>query len=294
MQFKAKLRAMVFALPLSMTAGVAGAADVYGDDIDSVALERPAAVAVPPSYDWRLFPTISDNGRPILSPEGVSMAAREQGWSDIERVYYTGGVYTAVGRAPNGVDWNLRIDATTGLVLRPHRHHHHGLYGPKDAAVILEEPVPVPRTRTRVGRYVDPTYTRAGERELLTFARVRGGLEDLGYSDCTEVGYEEGIFRVQGKNRGGDLVRLVVDAYTGEVINERAVPNFDDPWTEDPYPVRFDTVRRRLLRQDYRDIEGIRSDGDILVLRAEDRHGEEVRLTVDARTGRVIDSDYID
>jgi hypothetical protein len=221
MEYRSKFKAMALALPLTLIAGASFASDLYGDHFENGAFERPFRSAH--ESHWPPFPTISDNGRPVLSPEGVTLALREQGWSDIRRVYYTGGLYTAVGRSPKGVDWNVRVDATTGLVLSPY-HHHHG-YGPGDAALYLEEPAPVPRAR--LGRY-----------------------------------------RERSADRSADI-------------------------TDDPYSARFDKVRKRLQRKGYRDIEGIRSDGNVLVMTAEDRYGEVVRLTVDARTGRIIERDYI-
>jgi hypothetical protein len=282
MPFKATLGALVCALPLALAAGTA-VADDFDEDLyySDYSVDRVATVARRAPIDPLLLPTLKDDGRTILAPEGVTIALREQGFFDIRRVVYTGGVYTAVARSRSGVDRTLRIEATTGLVLRPYRRD--AVYA-GDASVYVEPSVP----RTRIG-YVD----RAADRVLLTFARIRSGLEDLGYSDCNEASYRDGVFRVEARNTRGDLVRLRVDAYTGDILNERIVASFDDPWTDDYDEVGFDVVRKRLLRDRYKDIESIRVNGDIMVLKAEDRYGDEVRLTVDSRSGRIIKTDYV-
>lgn len=47
-------------------------------------------------------------------------------------------------------------------------------------------------------------------------------------------------------------------------------------------------ITRALARQDYREIDSIRLQGPIYVVTAEDRRGRDVRLQVDAYSGRVI------
>jgi hypothetical protein len=236
-------------------------------------------------YDWRLLPTISDNGRPILAPEGVRAALREQGFIEPQRIYYTGGIYTALARTPHGGERSLRVDATTGLVIHRHGDHHH--IGDR-APIVLDEPL-VPRKR--IGRYID--RSAIDEPVLLSFHKVRSELEGLGYTDCDEAGFDDGLYRIQARNRKGDLVRLMVDGYTNEIIAERVVASFDDPWIDEPRNARIEWIKRRLRRDEYRDIREIRLDGRQYIVEAEDATGDEVRLVVDARSGHIIDKDYV-
>jgi hypothetical protein len=116
----------------------------------------------------------------------------------------------------------------------------------------------------------------------MTFDRVRFALERAGFTEIAEAGYEDGIFRVEGRNRNGEYVRLVVDAYTGDVIYERIVSSFQDPWSRefDDFPV----VRRQLAKDQYTNIQSVRVEDDFILVDAENRHGDEVRLMVDRRT----------
>jgi hypothetical protein len=284
---KAKLRAVVLALPLTLAAGPL-LAQTYDDlDFSYVAVESPA-LGRGVADDRRLLPTISDNGRPILAPEGIAFALREQGFTEPTRIYYTGGLYTAVARTPRGEERSLLVDATTGLVIRRHGDHVH--YGDGDfrrpAAVVLEEPV---RPPVRIGRYNE----RSADRTILSFSKVRSDLEALGYQDCDAAGYGDGVYRIQARNSDGERVRLSVDAYTNEIISERVVTSFDDPWIHEPRSTRVDWLKRRLMREDYKEITNVRRKGNDYVVEAEDRYGDDVRLLVDGRSGRIIDKDYV-
>ena len=286
MAHRAKLRALIVALPLSLAAGTALAQSWDDDEYSVTRVARTEALGHRP-VDISALPTITTAGRTILAPDGIARAVEQQGFFAVRRIVYTGGVYTALARSEDGVDYTLKIDAETGMVLPP----NDGLdYGPRVAGDDLTPP-------PRIGRYSD----RSGlvekttiERVVLPFPRVRTSLEALGYKDCNQAGYEQGIFRVEAVNGRGDLVRLTVDAYTGDVLNERVVESFDTPWVAESIEgLRFDTIKRRLESERYRDVDKIKVQGDQIVVKAEDRNGEEVRLIVDAHSGRVIEKDYL-
>jgi uncharacterized membrane protein YkoI len=262
--------------------------DYQGEDYNGGYPEdytQPEAPGILPAQAPIPLPRLVAHGRVILTPEGVEIALEEQGFIYVHRVVYTGAIYTALARGPRGYDVSLRVDASTGEVLWPHYYIEPYYYGPYRGVAPLAAPLPPAAAPPPVvnGRYAP---RRAPGPALMTFDRVRFALERVGFTEIAEAGYEDGVFRVEGRNRSGEYVRLVVDAYTGEVIYERVVSSFDDPWSREFSD--FSTVRRQLVRDLYTNIQGVRVEDDFILVDAENRHGDEVRLMVDRRTGRVL------
>jgi hypothetical protein len=226
MKFRSTLKTLIVTLSLSLAAGAAtwvALADGYpdGDDYadDYVAPDYMAPLPLPPAILFtRRLPTLIAYGRVILTPEGVELALEDQGYFYVRRVVYTGGIYTALARSRRGIDVSLWVDASTGFVITPHYYYPPYYYGPQRAVYVAPAlPLAPP---PRAGRYAP--RPRAAP-VVMTFPRVREALERLGYVEIVDAGYADGVFRVEARNDRDDRVRLVVDAYTGEVLYDRVV-----------------------------------------------------------------------
>jgi hypothetical protein len=204
MSLKSVLKVLALTLPFSFAASSVLAAS--GDDSYSGRYDNDS------SYEANDYADEADEYRPrdwmvagvrtILTPDAVRRRLRDSDYSNVHRITYVGGYYTASAEGYDGRAVTLTINATSGEVVR--------LNGKsiREASWRGERP-----TFTRATRRIESgtgPLTRGDVREDL----LREGYTDLGW--LREVG---NVFICNARDSGGSRVELTVDAFTGQVID---------------------------------------------------------------------------
>jgi hypothetical protein len=141
--------------------------------------------------------------REILTPDAIARGLRRSDYSNVHRVIYTGGFYTAAATDSEGRSVTLQVDAQTGDVI--------GVDGQK--------------FRHASWRGERPTFTRATRRiesqgeEFLARGDVRESLTDQGYTDLGWIREVGNVFIVKARDASGERVELTIDGLTGQVID---------------------------------------------------------------------------
>ena len=196
----------------------------------------------------------------VLPAKAVVRRLEQQSYRDVERLALKGNTYVARAEDRRGREVKLTVDAYTAQVLR-----------------------------------VD----YVGRNSFLTFAKIEKQLYRDGYRKIENAGFDNGNYRVTAISARGQKVRLIVDAQTGRIEQVRVLrwaqgrqPSWysnDTGWTL----IAQDAVRDDLERQRYTRISRFRHTNDVYVVDACDRRGKDVRLTIDAYSGRIVDSRFL-
>jgi hypothetical protein len=232
----ASLRAFVLSLPLSLaafgafasdedsyserTSGYAsGDADTYSErpseyssreEEEDTASERASGYSSRDTGDsedqetsFRRRDWMRVGERRILTPNAIARSLRDSDYTNVRRVVYTGGLYTAAATDHEGRQVTLQINARSGevIVVNGQRFRRADWRG--------DRPSFTRATRRIESREVEP-LDRADVRRAL----MRDGYRDLGW--IREVG---NVFIVKARDVGGERVELTIDGLTGEVID---------------------------------------------------------------------------
>lgn len=171
---KATLTALALVLPLSFGA----VAPALADQPNPYTHQAAAQNSRDHDRDWG-----SQQRHRILSPEMITRRLMRQDYSDIERLVYANGIYTARAEDRRGRDVALRVNAYSGEVLS----------------------------------------VKFVEARVLPFRQVEYRLMSRGYRRIDQIGFNNGQYRVEARDRQNRLVRLLVDARTADVLRIRYV-----------------------------------------------------------------------
>lgn len=173
---KATLTALALVLPLSLGAVAPALADHANPYTHHAAAQNSRDTDR--GDNWG-----SQQRHRILSPEMITRRLMRQDYSDIERLVYANGIYTARAEDRRGRDVALRVNAYSGEVLS----------------------------------------VKVVEARVLPFRQVEYRLMSRGYRRIDQIGFNNGQYRVEARDRQNRLVRLLVDARTADVLRIRYV-----------------------------------------------------------------------
>ena len=116
--------------------------------------------------------------------------------------------------------------------------------------------------------------------QAMTEPQVHSKLTEQGYTKVHDLKFKEGMWRAEAKSADGKHVDVRIDAKTGEVYPDKQVSRLSGK-----------DVRASLETQGYTHVHDVDFDDGIWKAKAENPAGADVKLKVDASTGKVIATD---
>ena len=116
--------------------------------------------------------------------------------------------------------------------------------------------------------------------QAMTEPQVHSKLTEQGYTKVHDVKFKDGMWRAEAKSADGKHVDLRIDAKTGEVYPDEQVSRLSEK-----------DVRASLETQGYTHVHDVDFDDGIWKAKAENQNGVDVKLKIDAGTGKVIATD---
>lgn len=102
-------------------------------------------------------------------------------------------------------------------------------------------------------------------------------LHDKGYKNIHEIEFKDGFYKAKVFTAEGNKLELRVNTKTGEIENPKGNPKF----------LSLLDVVKKVEAEGYRDISKISFDEDEYEVAAKDKEGNNVKLEVDAKTGKI-------
>lgn len=116
--------------------------------------------------------------------------------------------------------------------------------------------------------------------DAMTAPQVRAALESQGYTDITDVGFGDGLWKADARSADGKRVDVRIDAATGKVYPDTAVSALGAA-----------DIRAKLTAAGYLKVHDVEFDDGLWTADAEDANGRDLKLTMDPETGEVIGKD---
>lgn len=116
--------------------------------------------------------------------------------------------------------------------------------------------------------------------QAMTEPQVHGKLTEQGYTNVHGMKFKDGMWRAEAKSADGKHVDVRIDAKTGEVYPDEQVSRLSEK-----------DVRASLETQGYTHVHDVDFDDGIWKAKAENPAGADVKLKIDASTGKVIATD---
>ena len=120
----------------------------------------------------------------------------------------------------------------------------------------------------------------AATADAMTAPEVRAVLEAQGYTRINDVEFDDGMWKADARSADGQRVELRIDPATGKVYPEDAVARLGEA-----------DVRAKLAAAGYSNVHDVEFDDGVWTAEAEDESGNDVELTLDPDTGRVVGRD---
>lgn len=120
----------------------------------------------------------------------------------------------------------------------------------------------------------------AATADAMTAPEVRAALEAQGYTRINDVEFDDGMWKADARSADGQRVELRIDPATGKVYPEDAVARLGEA-----------DVRAKLAAAGYSNVHDVEFDDGVWTAEAEDESGNDVELTLDPDTGRVVGRD---
>ncbi|MDE2154674.1 MAG: PepSY domain-containing protein [Xanthomonadaceae bacterium] len=113
--------------------------------------------------------------------------------------------------------------------------------------------------------------------QAMTGPQVHGRLTEQGYTRVHDLRFKDGMWRAKAKSADGERVTIRIDARTGQIYPDRQVSRLDK-----------DDVRAALESQGYTEIHDVEFEDGLWKAKAENPAGNDVKLKIDANTGKVV------
>jgi uncharacterized membrane protein YkoI len=120
----------------------------------------------------------------------------------------------------------------------------------------------------------------AAAQQALTEPQVHDKLTAQGYTRVHDLKFKDGMWRAEAKSANGDRVDLRIDASTGQVYPDEQVSTLSKQ-----------DVRAALATQGYTHVHDVDFDDGMWKAKAENSSGNDVKLKIDASSGKVIGTD---
>ncbi|MFC5436848.1 PepSY domain-containing protein [Rhodanobacter umsongensis] len=120
----------------------------------------------------------------------------------------------------------------------------------------------------------------AAAQQAMTEPQVHSKLAEQGYTKVHDVKFKDGMWRAEARSADGKRVNLRIDAASGEVYPNKLVSRLSEK-----------DVRASLETQGYTHVHDVEFDDGIWKAKAENPAGADVKLKIDASTGKVIATD---
>ena len=120
----------------------------------------------------------------------------------------------------------------------------------------------------------------AAAQQAMTEPQVQSKLTEQGYTKVHDVKFKDGMWRAEAKSADGKHVDVRIDAKTGEIYPDEQVSRLSEK-----------DVRASLETQGYTHVHDVDFDDGIWKAKAENPAGADVKLKIDASTGKVIATD---
>ncbi|HEY9132913.1 MAG TPA: PepSY domain-containing protein [Dyella sp.] len=116
--------------------------------------------------------------------------------------------------------------------------------------------------------------------DALTERQVRIQLEQQGYTKVHDVKFRDGMWRAYARSGDGTKVTVRVDPKTGQAFPDEQVSRLSER-----------DVRAALSTEGYTHVHDVDYRDGMWRAKAENSAGKDVRLQIDAETGRVVGTD---
>jgi len=113
--------------------------------------------------------------------------------------------------------------------------------------------------------------------QAMTEPQVHGRLTEQGYTKVHDLKFKDGMWRAKAKSADGERVTIRIDAGTGQIYPDKQVSRLNK-----------DDVKAALESQGYTEIHDVEFKDGLWKAKAENPAGNDVKLKVDASTGKVI------
>jgi uncharacterized membrane protein YkoI len=117
----------------------------------------------------------------------------------------------------------------------------------------------------------------AAAQQAMTEPQVTSQLTEQGYTKIHDLKFKDGMWRAEAKSANGKHVDLRIDAATGKVYPDKQVSRLSKK-----------DVRASLETQGYTHVHDVDFDDGIWKAKAENSSGADVKLRIDASSGKVI------
>ncbi len=117
----------------------------------------------------------------------------------------------------------------------------------------------------------------ATAQRAMTEPQVNSKLTEQGYTKVHDLKFKDGMWRAEAKSANGKHVDLRIDASTGNVYPDEQVSRLSEK-----------DVRASLETQGYTHVHDVDFDDGIWKAKAENAAGADVKLRIDATSGKVV------
>ncbi len=122
-----------------------------------------------------------------------------------------------------------------------------------------------------------------GDRGNFSATDIAGKVEAAGYSQVSEIEFDDGFWEVKAVDGRGVRTTVLVDPRSGELIDANAMPQLSAA-----------DIANQLQSQGYRNVRDIELDDGRYEVEATNPAGYNVDLKVDPRDGRILEEDIDD
>jgi hypothetical protein len=118
------------------------------------------------------------------------------------------------------------------------------------------------------------------QQQAMTQQDVAAQLTQQGYTDIHDVDFHDGVWTARARSGDGKSVKLRVDPTTGRAYPDKQVSQLSEG-----------DIRASLSSQGYTHVHDVDFEHGIWTAKAKSSAGADVKLQIDAQTGRIIGSD---
>ena len=126
-------------------------------------------------------------------------------------------------------------------------------------------------------------HAQSGDHGNLSATDIAAKVEAAGYSQVSEIEFDDGFWEVKAIDGNGVRAKVLVDPRTGELLDPRARPHLSAA-----------DIASLLQGQGYRNVRDIELDDGRYEAEATNPSGQDVDLKLDPRDGRILEEDIDD